>query len=205
MMHLFILGIIGSLLLSGAYSLDCHECIPGAAGTCTDKTITCPTGTQCGAYRVITLKGNSKTSDIQGKACVTADVCVTGSANFGVLRAMYTSKCCNTKLCNTDPAPEVAKTIPNGKKCYSCTTNKCNTTQPCEGEEDHCITSTVMEAGKNTTAKGCATKSVCTGKIAAKLGTEDVNCCQGNFCNSASSIAVNLLLLLLPLLSSALF
>ncbi|XP_076016885.1 phospholipase A2 inhibitor and Ly6/PLAUR domain-containing protein-like [Genypterus blacodes] len=205
-MHLFILGIIGSLLLPKAHTLECYICFPGATGECTDRT-QCPEGFQCAATTARTNTGGYISSDIV-KSCAKADDCVDGSANFGVFAMTFTTRCCSTDLCNSQPAPVPAKIYPNGKKCFSCVLNKCTTTQHCEGDEDHCISSTATAPSGKYFLKGCATKSVCEGLMGVKqnknFGTH-MSCCQGDFCNSASSITVNLLLLLLPLLSSALF
>ncbi|KAF7648243.1 hypothetical protein LDENG_00160080 [Lucifuga dentata] len=115
------------------------------------------------------------------------------------------------KLCSEFP-PEPPKPHPNGKKCFSCAVNdpQCTTALNCEGDEDRCVSATMTIGSQKVDMKGCASKSICTGAQTAQIPgmSASVSCCEGDFCNSsnsASSITVNLLLLLLPLLSSVLF
>ncbi|XP_031155605.2 urokinase plasminogen activator surface receptor-like [Sander lucioperca] len=116
---------------------------------------------------------------------------------------MVTSKCCTSNLCNTQPAPEPSKSNPNGKMCFYCDGQKCNNTLNCEGNQDYCISTTVNAKELKVTLKGCASKIMCskqTTQTGGALATE-ISCCQGNFCNSASSTSAGLLLLLAPLVS----
>ncbi|XP_076593498.1 uncharacterized protein LOC143324690 [Chaetodon auriga] len=207
-MHLIVL-IFGIVLLPEAYPLKCHKCLPGSSGTCTDTEVQCPSPSyQCGALKITSFAGDSKLSDVRMKICVLADQCVEGSVNFGIARHIITSKCCTSELCNTEPAPEPSSSSPNGKRCYHCDGLKCSATLNCAGNEDHCISKTVTAGGKKTITKGCASKQICSNtqnpQIKALIG-EEISCCQGDFCNSASSTSAGLLLLVAPLISLAMF
>nr|XP_019948851.1 PREDICTED: urokinase plasminogen activator surface receptor-like [Paralichthys olivaceus] len=206
-MHLFL--IFGIVLLPKASTLKCFECLPGGSGSCRDTEKECPfQGAQCGALRVVTYAGDLKVSDINAKTCVTAEQCVEGSLNFGVSRTYITSKCCTSELCNTQFAPEPQKSNPNGKKCFSCDGKSCTGTVNCEGNEDHCISTTVDLGGEKTTMKGCGSSMMCSGAQTAEIAgviKAELTCCQGNFCNSAISTRAGLLLLLAPLIASVMF
>ncbi|GLD54280.1 urokinase plasminogen activator surface receptor-like isoform X1 [Lates japonicus] len=173
-----------------AYTLKCYECIPGLSGFCTDTAKQCPSQDyQCGAVKVTTYTGGSKESDISMKNCALAQECVEGSINFGVTRT-------------------TSKSSPNGKKCFTCDGQKCTATLNCEGNEDYCISTTVSVGGGKTTVKGCASKMMCvntqTAQMTAAIGAE-MSCCQGDYCNSASSTSAGLLLLVAPLISLVVF
>ncbi|XP_031154726.1 urokinase plasminogen activator surface receptor-like isoform X3 [Sander lucioperca] len=202
-MHLLTL-IFGIVLLPKAHTLRCYECVPGISGTCTDTPKECPMqGQQCVAIKVTSYAGGSKIVDVSSKNCALAEECVEASFNFGIAKTVLTSKCCTSDLCNTQPAPEPSKSNPNGKMCFSCDGQKCNNTLKCEGNEDYCISSTVNAGGEMVAVKGCASKIMCSTQATqtgGALGTE-ISCCQGNFCNSASSTSAGLLLLLAPLVS----
>lgn len=122
----------------------------------------------------------------------------------------------------------------NGKKCYHCIGNDCTATAHCMGKEDHCIsksgsnTFTVsnslmvpicrlplmrlclsVDRGNGLEiSKGCATLQFChisnNPHLRSAMGGE-IKCCQGDFCNSASSTKVGLMLLVAPLVPLALF
>ncbi|XP_070768408.1 urokinase plasminogen activator surface receptor-like [Enoplosus armatus] len=207
-MHLLTL-IIGIVLLPTAYTLKCYECVPEILGTCTDTEKQCPNeGYQCGALRILTYAGGSELADVNMKTCALAEQCVEGSVNFGVARTVVTSKCCGTELCNSQLAPEPSKSSPNGKKCFSCNGQQCTATLNCEGNEDHCVSTTVNLGGEKTTIKGCASKQMCSSMENVQIsgaipGT--TTCCQGDFCNSASSTSAGLLLLVAPLVSTVMF
>ncbi|XP_041843530.1 urokinase plasminogen activator surface receptor-like [Melanotaenia boesemani] len=207
-MHLFTL-VLGIWLLPKVDTLTCYECVPGLSGSCTETTKQCPTGDyQCGAIRVLTYAGISQISDYQAKKCTLAQECITGSVNYGVVKTMLTSKCCNSDRCNSQPVPDASQSTPNGKKCFTCEGETCTKTVNCEGTEDHCIKTTVAVGGNKLTVKGCVSKTICTAasnpQLAAYVGAE-VSCCQGNLCNSASSASAGLLLLVGPLISLVLF
>ncbi|XP_050931829.1 urokinase plasminogen activator surface receptor isoform X6 [Lates calcarifer] len=187
---MYLLLIFGITLLPQAYTLKCYECILGASGSCTSKEKECPSQDyQCGALKVTSYTGESKLS-ADSKGCALPNECVEGSLNFGVARTVFTSKCCSSDLCNTQPAPDPSKSSPNGKKCFTCDGQKCTATLNCAGNEDSCISATVSVGGEKTTVKGCASKTVCaniqTAQMMEAIGAE-MSCCQGDYCNSANS------------------
>ncbi|KAK9513602.1 hypothetical protein VZT92_027121 [Zoarces viviparus] len=202
-MHLLTL-ICGIVLLSKAHTLRCYECLPGASGTCQDKAIECPLpGQQCAALRLTSYAGGSKLAEVNTKSCALAQECVDGSINFGISKTVISSKCCNSELCNNQFAPVPSKSIPNGKKCFQCNGKDCTGTLNCEGTEDHCISAKVTTGGESITLKGCASKLVCSHESTTMAGAAgaELSCCQGNYCNSASSTSAGLLLLVAPLVS----
>nr|XP_020444520.1 urokinase plasminogen activator surface receptor-like [Monopterus albus] len=95
----------------------------------------------------------------------------------------------------------------NGKKCFACDGQNCNTLLNCQDNEDHCIKTTVAVGGEKVTMKGCASTSICSNpqisQVSGVIGAE-VSCCQGDYCNSASSTRAGLLLVT-PLIHSVLF
>ncbi|KAM6935691.1 uncharacterized protein PEZ65_006029 [Lycodopsis pacificus] len=202
-MHLLTL-ICGIVLLSKAHTLRCYECVPGLSGTCKDKAIECPlAGQQCTALRLTSYAGGSKLAEVNSKSCALAQECGDASINFGISKTVISSKCCNSNLCNDQFAPEPSKSTANGKKCFQCNGKDCTATLNCEGTEDHCISTTVTTGGESITLKGCASKLACAPEsttMAGALGAE-TSCCQGNYCNSASSTSAGLLLLVAPLVS----
>ncbi|XP_075965714.1 urokinase plasminogen activator surface receptor-like [Anarhichas minor] len=201
-MHLLTL-ICGIVLLSKAHTLRCYECVPGASGTCQDRAIECPlSGQQCAALRLTSYAGGSILTEVNTKGCALAQECVEGSINFGISKTIITSECCNSALCNVQFAPVPSKSIANGKKCFQCNGKDCTATLNCEGTEDHCISARVTTGGESITVKGCASKVMCAPETAkmSRVSTE-ISCCQGNYCNSASSTSAGLLLLVAPLVS----
>ncbi|XP_059194496.1 urokinase plasminogen activator surface receptor-like [Centropristis striata] len=201
--------IFGIVFLPKVYTLKCHECVPGMTGTCEDKQKECPSNQKCGAMRLTSYVGGNKLVDINSKGCSSAEECVEASANFGVIRTAIANKCCSSPLCNANPAPEPSKSTPNGKKCFYCGAmtgegQDCSRTLDCEGSEDYCISSKMTVAETKVTMKGCASKLLCSGNSTAEISQVtggEISCCQGNFCNSASSTSAGLLLLVAPLLS----
>ncbi|KAF3691777.1 Urokinase plasminogen activator surface receptor [Channa argus] len=205
-MHLLTL-IFGIVLLPKAHTLKCYECLPGfTSGSCTNKEKECPSQTQCLASRVVSYAGESKLVDMSLKTCSLAEDCIGGSINYGAYRTAVTTKCCTTELCNNQPPADPNRSKPNGKKCFTCNNQTCTAALDCEGDEDYCISATVAAVGQEMTVKGCVSKSVCSNEVSAWLKGSmqaQMSCCQGDFCNSASSIRAGLLLLLAPLISLA--
>ncbi|XP_041797497.1 urokinase plasminogen activator surface receptor-like [Chelmon rostratus] len=203
-MHLLAL-VFGIVLLPAAYPLKCYECLPGSSGTCTDTEKECPSSSyQCGALRIASYAGGSELANVHMKTCVMADQCVEGSVNLGISRTVLTNKCCASELCNAQHAPAPSKSNPNGKKCYFCNGQECTATLNCQGSEDHCISTTVSSGGAQTVLKGCASKLLCSATQNAQLQAligQEISCCQGDYCNSASSTSAGLLLLVAPLVS----
>ncbi|XP_012710977.2 urokinase plasminogen activator surface receptor [Fundulus heteroclitus] len=198
-MH-FVTLIVGIWLLPKANTLKCYECTPEITGTCTDQAKECTsTDNRCAAMTVLTYTGDSKPREIKAKSCTKAEGCVNGSVNFGFSKTVV--ECCASDLCNTKHVSD-PKSIPNGKKCYSCEGQKCTKTLNCEGDQDYCIKTRVNFGGETLTLKGCASKMVCDENALASLQTvigPGSSCCQGDYCNSASSASAGLPLLLMSL------
>ncbi|XP_063344444.1 urokinase plasminogen activator surface receptor-like [Pelmatolapia mariae] len=200
--------ILGIVLLPRACALKCYECTPDLSGSCTQTTKECPSNTQCGSVRATSYAGGLKVADFKEKGCAAAEECVQASINFGGSQTLITTKCCTSDLCNSQDAPEGSISPPNGKKCFYCDGIHCTNTLKCNGDEDHCISTAVTVEGQKVTLKGCASKLICSetqsAQISAIIG-EEVNCCQGDLCNSASSTSVSLLLFVTPLITLVLF
>ena len=66
----------------------------------------------------------------------------------------------------------------------------------------------VNVGGRKMTVKGCASEMICSASSAAQMtgaiGAE-LSCCQGDFCNSASSTSAGLMLMAVPLFSLVFF
>lgn len=152
---------------------------------------------RCGSFSVTAFQGKATLSDVKTKSCSSVEQCVQGSLNFGVVRTLMTSMCCDTNLCNTQNAPEVSPTTkPNGKKCYQCGVQAgCTETLNCDNDEDYCISASVNVGNQVVLMKGCATKSICSEKTTNTLGTGTFSCCQGDLCNGSTVTSASFLLL----------
>ncbi|XP_036448129.1 prostate stem cell antigen-like [Colossoma macropomum] len=142
-------------------------------------------------------------AELTVKSCATAEQCVTGSLNLGLLK--INSKCCSTDLCNSNKAPALSL---NGKKCYACADDDCTRTMNCEGDEDQCISARVSLGGVQMEMKGCASRSFCSSETSSMKAagiTGRVSCCEGDMCNSTEGVKLSLLIMLVPLISSILF
>uniref|UniRef100_A0A3Q0R1E3 UPAR/Ly6 domain-containing protein n=1 Tax=Amphilophus citrinellus TaxID=61819 RepID=A0A3Q0R1E3_AMPCI len=200
-MQIFVL-ILGTVLLSkAACALKCYQCYN--SGSCTQTTTECPSSNQCGSFTLTSYAGGSS-SNVKIKSCATAENCVNGSVNFGIVETVLTSRCCSSDLCNSQDAPDGSIPSPNGKKCFTCDRKVCTKTLNCNGNEDYCISTKVTAAGATVTLKGCASKVICSKtqsvQIAGVIGAE-ISCCQGDLCNRASSTTASILLSVAPLIS----
>ncbi|XP_047215854.1 urokinase plasminogen activator surface receptor-like isoform X2 [Girardinichthys multiradiatus] len=206
-MH-FVTLLIGIWLLPKVNTLNCYECVPGTSETCTDTAKECPSPDNlCAAMTLVTYTGGSKDKEIKAKMCALARDCVEGSANFGSDKTVIVSECCTSELCNSQYVSE-HKSIPNGKTCYSCEGQQCTKTLNCEGDQDYCIKSRMNIGGEIQTLKGCASKMMCSENPSVLFQTyigSGSSCCQGDYCNSASSASAVLLLLFVSLILLVLF
>lgn len=200
--------ILGIVLLPKVCALKCYECIPGPSGSCNERTKECPPNTRCASHTMTSYTGSYKLADSKMKTCAAAEECTGGSVNFGGARIVITSKCCTSDLCNSQDAPDGSISSPNGKKCFLCDEIDCTRTLTCNGNEEYCISTSVNVAGQNITAKGCASKLICSNMQPAPMKefiSGEIRCCQGDLCNSATSTTASLLLFVTLLTSLVLF
>uniref|UniRef100_A0A3P9NFM1 UPAR/Ly6 domain-containing protein n=1 Tax=Poecilia reticulata TaxID=8081 RepID=A0A3P9NFM1_POERE len=207
-MFLFTL-VLGLLFLQEADNLKCRECSSAPFGICTQTTTECPSlSDRCVTATKVAYTGGMF-NERNVKSCIVAELCLNFSVNNGTHRLLYKSSCCSEDLCNaqTDyPEPD-NKFTPNGKKCFSCQGENCMKTLYCVGDENYCFKETGNVDGVSLTDKGCVSEALCSDQFSSltQLTGAKFSCCQGDYCNSASSASPALLLLLVPLLFSNLF
>lgn len=197
--------ILGVLLLPevSASDLLCHSCI---GKTCSEKP--CP-GQRCASMHMVNYIGDTKQNENHVRGCVPPQQCIQGSINFGVSRTVLGIKCCDADLCNSqDFDLGNVSLATNGKKCFYCDGQQCTKTLNCLGDEDRCISVRMESLGAPIQLKGCVSNDICSTidmpELSAILGN-NIQCCQGDFCNSASSTSAGLLLLVGPIVSFLLF
>ncbi|XP_062394889.1 phospholipase A2 inhibitor and Ly6/PLAUR domain-containing protein-like [Sardina pilchardus] len=196
--------VMMSLLFSQGKGLECITCV-NAAGPCSGPSLQCPSVLDsCTSITAATVIGGSDLAEANFKSCFRNDQCFNGSLNLGsTARITLSTSCCNTDSCNTGTPAAVANNSANGRQCFSCGLIGCSSTLQCVGNEDRCITASVVVAGLSTTLKGCATSNVCSGDFTSQLESTavDLSCCEGNLCNSTWSAGHSVLLLFWTLLS----
>ncbi|XP_056587855.1 urokinase plasminogen activator surface receptor-like [Triplophysa dalaica] len=203
-MDLYIIAVLLFSLFAGGHSLQCNECT-NTTGPCVGEAKTCSVLlTACASATVVKPNGTNVVTT-QVKSCNSPLNCVNGSVNFGIERATISMKCCNTNLCNTQDVPDSNTIIHNGKQCYYCDANNCSNKLKCLGTEDYCIKAKANNDSLPATVKGCVSKSLCDITSLVPEGYVDISCCQGDLCNSAKSINLNLLLLSWPFFFYTLF
>ncbi|XP_053338074.1 urokinase plasminogen activator surface receptor-like [Clarias gariepinus] len=194
------------MLFSKALSLTCQQCLPtGTSATCQPTQITCPN--QCLTSTITAYSNGVKFTDYI-QTCGTPDLCVSGSLNMGSVKVTTNSKCCSTDFCNTEKLPELPQQPPNGRMCYTCNNDKCLETVSCTGDEDRCISASVQQEGISVSVKGCVSASGCAASGSSStpgIGVTNLQCCEGNLCNSAESFTLSFLPMIVPLLSSIFF
>ncbi|XP_027871399.1 phospholipase A2 inhibitor and Ly6/PLAUR domain-containing protein-like isoform X2 [Xiphophorus couchianus] len=221
-MFLFTLVLV-VLFLPEADTLKC-KCVPGPYMICSAETTECSSQNySCLVATEVTLVGGAK-FERNYKGCITSELCINFSVNYGDYRVVQNSKCCSEDLCNAQINYTKLVSTPNRKKCYSCDEENCMKTVKCAGDENYCVNVTGHAVGVSFMMKGCASKSVCSdhfSSVMSQLTSQHpgakVSCCRGNYCNgvsstispgsksSASSTSPTLLLLLVPLLFSIFF
>ncbi|XP_054892895.1 lymphocyte antigen 6S-like, partial [Poeciliopsis prolifica] len=145
-----------------------------------------------------------------------SEMCHDFSVNNGDYRVAQKTSCCSGDLCNA----QINNTKPvfksNGRRCFSCDGENCMKTVSCAGDENYCVKATGNLQGVSLMSKGCASELICSDQFSSllKQSTSEIpgyftgpkiSCCEGDYCNSASSASPILMLLLVPLLFSALF
>ncbi|XP_076144960.1 uncharacterized protein LOC143127374 [Alosa pseudoharengus] len=177
-----ILGLLCTLscTLCEVAALSCYFCVPDISQKCNESV---PCIGSCASVTVALYEGDTEIVQ-NGKCCLQSVDCISGSMNLGVSKMTLNTQCCGNNHCNTKNLPEFnTGSTPNGKKCFTCEGNDCTKTMSCFGNEDRCIKTTTESNGQKTLLKGCASSSVCTEGVNALIGSE-VECCEGNLCNS---------------------
>ncbi|XP_051778585.1 urokinase plasminogen activator surface receptor-like [Erpetoichthys calabaricus] len=108
------------------------------------------------------------------------------SVNTGNDRYTWTSRCCNTDMCNTETVSVSSDT--NGLKCCGGSNRTCETIVDCLADEDHCFISVTG----SSMYMGCSSASVCQNPASAftNLGlpvSSQISCCQGGLCNNPNT------------------
>ncbi|XP_023188142.1 phospholipase A2 inhibitor and Ly6/PLAUR domain-containing protein-like [Xiphophorus maculatus] len=216
-MFLFTLVLV-VLFLPEADNLKCR-CESGRYVNCYAETTECPSKNySCSVATHVTSQGGANVTEHNSKGCIPSELCLNYSVNYGAYRIVQNSKCCSEDLCNAQINYTKLDSTINGKKCYSCDEENCMKTINCAGDENYCAKLTGHAEGISFMMKGCASESVCSDNFSSVLNQftlrppgAKVSCCQGNYCNGASSTistsstSPTLLLLLVPLLFSNLF
>ncbi|XP_042272977.1 uncharacterized protein LOC121900611 [Thunnus maccoyii] len=135
----------------------------------------------------------------------------TYSFNVGFASMAASVHVCNTDRCNSQaiPYPDLKK---NNLQCFTCyypSSAVCDMTVQCVGMEDRCISGTVDddEDGIFPTF-GCVSANFCEVVSVMKLMPDppfkflsEAKCCGSSFCNSAWSVKLNVIPLLLGLIT----
>ncbi|KAI7795820.1 putative urokinase plasminogen activator surface receptor-like [Triplophysa rosa] len=203
-MDLYIFAILLFTLFAGGHSLKCYQCANGTSSCVGAETKCSALFTACASATVVASAGNNVVIS-KVKSCNSPLSCGNGSINFGIARATVSMQCCTTDLCNTQDVPASNTTDVNGKQCYYCDANSCSNKLKCLGTEDYCIKAKANIDPLPGTVKGCVSKSICDITSLVPDGYVDISCCQGDLCNSAKSITLNLLLLSWPFFFYTLF
>uniref|UniRef100_A0A3P9C4T0 Snake toxin/toxin-like domain-containing protein n=1 Tax=Maylandia zebra TaxID=106582 RepID=A0A3P9C4T0_9CICH len=191
-----------------ACALKCYDCIGESSENCNKTTECIVFYSSCfnqlstsPIYNGYTLAAGSSKVDVTVKTC--AGFCDEGSFSTGVGRNFFTTKCCSSDLCNTEISVGNILSL-NGKKCFYCDQQNCKKTHHCYKNEDFCFSATVNSEGAQATAKGCISKFFCQKPktVFEKGFIRELNCCQGDFCNSTSSTSASFLLLVALLISA---
>uniref|UniRef100_A0A3B5KYM3 UPAR/Ly6 domain-containing protein n=1 Tax=Xiphophorus couchianus TaxID=32473 RepID=A0A3B5KYM3_9TELE len=178
-MFLFTLVLV-VLFLPEADTLKC-ECVPGPYMICSAETTECSSKYDCCSVRTQVYYLGGAKSDRNSKGCITSELCISFSVNYGAYRIVQNTKCCSEDLCNAQINYTKPVSTPNGKKCYNCDEENCMKTLKLTGKRPTCLHSASL-VNQFTEAK--------------------ISFCQGNYCSSTSP---TLLLLLVSLLFSNLF
>ncbi|KAJ8332772.1 hypothetical protein SKAU_G00416680 [Synaphobranchus kaupii] len=210
-MKLLVTLALACALFSKVYPLDCYECNTTGPGPCSQTTKTCPPSqTRCSSGTVVLSAGINQ-SEFRQQSCAAPAECVSGSVNIRNTRISVNNQCCDSNLCNDQQIPALPGTSPNGKTCFTCVDFNCPSmsTLECIGPEDQCIKLSVTVGQIKGTAKGCASKTFCSGSLNSQIlpfDMVDLSCCEGDMCNNALRIGQSILfLLLVPLASFILF
>ncbi|XP_042273302.1 phospholipase A2 inhibitor gamma subunit B-like [Thunnus maccoyii] len=138
----------------------------------------------------------------------------TYSFNVGFESKAASVHVCNTDRCNSQVIPHPGIQKKNNLQCFTCNylfSAVCNETVQCVGTEDRCISWTggyAYNRDQTAYAFGCASANLC--DIASRLellphwpfkSLSEPKCCGSSFCNSASSVKLNVIPLLFGLIT----
>ncbi|XP_062279685.1 uncharacterized protein LOC133984398 [Scomber scombrus] len=134
----------------------------------------------------------------------------TFSLNLGFEAMAASVQACDTVGCNNKTIPYPGVQQKNGMKCYVCNNRyspMCNKTVECMGMQDRCINGTAEdEEKKNATiyTRGCVSANLCEDVRRLEFFMDvkflrKPKCCGKNLCNSAWSVRLNVMSLLLGL------
>ncbi|XP_060723234.1 urokinase plasminogen activator surface receptor-like [Tachysurus vachellii] len=196
-MKLLLVCYFSSSLFCSVTMLDCLRYNSNSGLWSTTFSQHCPAGNLCAAliynYSVPGLKVKM-IGEIHD--CLPQAVCnhanksgleTTYTANVGVAMGFLFISCCNSDNCNRFVVPE-SSNKPNGLQCLICNGSRytaCSSSISCVGNQDHCMTGTVLTLA-NLTIKGCASKGFCDANFQNST-LADVRCCSGNFCNVSNA------------------
>ncbi|XP_062280846.1 uncharacterized protein LOC133985264 [Scomber scombrus] len=134
----------------------------------------------------------------------------TVSLNVGVLNVTTSVHVCNTDGCNSEDIPYLGVQEKNSLKCFTCDdpfSPVCNKTVECVGVQDRCINGTAVDGrNKNATLHifGCVSANICedTRRLEFFMKIKFLRkpkYCERNLCNSAWSVKLSVMSLLLGL------
>ncbi|XP_034387140.1 phospholipase A2 inhibitor and Ly6/PLAUR domain-containing protein-like [Cyclopterus lumpus] len=153
----------------------------------------------------------SNTGTHQSKLCLSSSACEpnnqTFSYNFG---SIFTAlvHCCKTNNCNSEAVAYRDAQTNNSLQCFTCVNDVCNRTVQCVGEQSRCFKGKVEAHSDTSQVLGCASANLCTllqlNKKSALVDhisfTSAPECCGTSFCNSAGTVNLSVVPVLLVLL-----
>ncbi|XP_053355384.1 phospholipase A2 inhibitor and Ly6/PLAUR domain-containing protein-like isoform X2 [Clarias gariepinus] len=184
------------------YSVSMLQCLKckSKSDQCIDTlTQQCGPDEICGsaAFSINLAEQNENKTEVI-RECVKQEVCdqqdavgkdVFTTINGEMGNGSFYWSCCESDNCNnitiTFPEPD---TRPNGLKCLTCnsyTDRFCNSTVPCVGNQDHCLTFKVLFFLGMEMSMGCISKALCD---ASESFLGPFKCCSGNLCNKMQSL-----------------
>ncbi|XP_026179341.1 phospholipase A2 inhibitor and Ly6/PLAUR domain-containing protein-like [Mastacembelus armatus] len=200
-------------LFSTAGALVCQTCTDTQCST--TAPLTCSTETMCITTSFEATAAGAAVPQTY-KACASSSLCpATGfqtlSVSLAGFRAILSAQCCNSDNCNSETLPTPIPQPTNTLQCLTCdaTTSQCTSPVQCTGVQDRCFIATMTYGSITAPVLGCASSNLCA--AASGLGAlpfmQNVGtiisrpvCCGTSLCNSACSVRLVIIHLLLGLL-----